>query len=351
MKPITLKGNIKILIIRRDNIGDLLLTTPLIHSLRERYPLATIDVLVNSYNAPIIDRNKDINNIHAYTKGKHRGNRRLLSVYTEKLKMLIRIRKIGYDLAILTAAKNPIREFNLAKFTKAKKIISFSNSIDPKILRSISYLVDNPFSGTVHLVDELHYLAIALGVSTQPGPLILNVKPEKDRRQLSGENQLPVIGIHISTRKLPQRWPIDNFSELMHQLYDEGAAGNFILFWSPGPDDHPQHPGDDIKAKQLIKLTKQLPVTPYPTQNLSQLIAGMNLTDRVICSDGGAMHIAAALQKPILCFFGNSDPIVWHPWKVPYQLIQPDTLNVNDISVDDALSAWNKLDKQISALS
>ena len=57
-----------ILIIRRDNIGDLVCTTPLIAALRKRYSKASIGVLANSYNAPVLDGNSDVDDLYAYSK-------------------------------------------------------------------------------------------------------------------------------------------------------------------------------------------------------------------------------------------------------------------------------------------
>ena len=59
------------LIIRRDNIGDLVCTTPLLTALRARYPNAWIGVLANAYNAPALQHNPDIDEIFAYQKRKH----------------------------------------------------------------------------------------------------------------------------------------------------------------------------------------------------------------------------------------------------------------------------------------
>lgn len=55
------------------------------------------------------------------------------------------------------------------------------------------------------------------------------------------------------------------------------------------------------------------------------------------------MHIAAALGKPILCFFGKSDKTRWYPWKAPHVLLQPPSLNVADIGVDEAARAFDQL--------
>jgi ADP-heptose:LPS heptosyltransferase len=63
----------------------------------------------------------------------------------------------------------------------------------------------------------------------------------------------------------------------------------------------------------------------------------------VVCSDGGALHIAAALDKPILCFFGDSDRTRWYPWKVPHVLLQPASRSVGDITVDEASRGFEQL--------
>jgi ADP-heptose:LPS heptosyltransferase len=79
------------------------------------------------------------------------------------------------------------------------------------------------------------------------------------------------------------------------------------------------------------------------THELPELVAGLSLANAVVCSDGGAMHIAAGLGKPIVCFFGNSSAERWHPWGVPYELLQKPSQDVADISVDEAYSAYVRL--------
>ena len=63
----------RILVIRRDNIGDLVCTTPLLAALRRRFPAAWIGALVNSYNATVLDRNPDLDEVFVYRKLKHLG--------------------------------------------------------------------------------------------------------------------------------------------------------------------------------------------------------------------------------------------------------------------------------------
>ena len=73
----------KVLIIRRDNIGDLICTTPLFEAIRRQYPEAYIAALVNSYNAPAIQGNPHLDAIFAYTKGKHADGETVLGALPE----------------------------------------------------------------------------------------------------------------------------------------------------------------------------------------------------------------------------------------------------------------------------
>ena len=90
----------KILVIRRDNIGDLILTTPLIHALRQRFPQAWIGALVNSYNARVLEANPDLDEVFVYTKAKHRGSASVWSAYWSTFRLIFRLRKLRVDYAI-----------------------------------------------------------------------------------------------------------------------------------------------------------------------------------------------------------------------------------------------------------
>jgi len=61
------------------------------------------------------------------------------------------------------------------------------------------------------------------------------------------------------------------------------------------------------------------------------------------------MHLAAGLGKPIVCLFGNSDAGRWHPWGVPYELIQPDSRDVAEVTVDELYAAIERLEARIAA--
>jgi ADP-heptose:LPS heptosyltransferase len=195
-----------------------------------------------------------------------------------------------------------------------------------------------------HMVEQIALLLAPLGIHEAPPPLTLHSDAAATKsmaealRRLSPTPTAPCLGIHISARKSKQRWPSKRFPELMASLH--AATGcTFALFWAPGAADDPQHPGDDEKARAIIEASDGLPIRPLPTHTLEELIAGLGAVDALICSDGGAMHLAAALGKPIVSFFGNSDPQTWRPWGVPHRVLRPASEDVTDVTVEETCGA------------
>lgn len=393
------------LVIRRDNIGDLVCTTPLLRALRERYPQAGICALVNSYNAAVLEGNPDVDEVLTYTKAKHRPpGRGILSIYWERLRLLARLRATGFDF-VLVPGQSARRALRLARLVKPRRIIGCFGAENSRARPEMIGIPPTP--RPLHEVEDTFRLLAPLGIEGPPPGLTVVADPgevERARQALEragllvpsrksdpeaqggkfpgvalspspspqGRGRLgaeggysarrgggepgplpqpslalaqggrPLIGLHISARKPSQRWPVENFAALAKRLH-RGFSASFLLFWSPGDERNPLHPGDDAKAQRILEELTGVPVLAYPSESLRRLIAGLALCDFAICSDGGAMHIAAALGKPILCFFGKSDSTRWHPWGVPYVLLQPESREVTDITIEETVAGFEKL--------
>ena len=339
---------LKFLVIRRDNIGDLVCTTPLFTALRQHFPDARIDALVNSYTQAVLKNNTEITQVFWYSKAKHQADwMRKLSAYWQRALLMGRLRRMKFDYAILASPGFQPRLLRLARWIKPRHIIGYTENGNPRGSR-IDIAIPHNVHHPIHEAEDVFRLLSPLGITGKPPAARVFPDPAEVCRarglliNIAGKSKL-TIGVHISARKPSQRWPAQRFAALMERLHEKHDDTAFMLFWSPGAEDNPLHPGDDAKAQEIIDATSGIPVLAYPTQNLGQLIAGLSLCDKVICSDGGAMHIAAGLGKPLLCFFGKSDSAHWYPWGVPYQLLQPPSHEVTDISVADALEGFEKL--------
>jgi ADP-heptose:LPS heptosyltransferase len=333
----------RILVIRRDNIGDLVCTTPLIAALRLRYPKSWIGVLANTYNAPVLEGNRDVDEVLAYRKAKHRQISRV-GVIAERVRIALKLRAKGLDYALIATPQFQRRSVVFARWAGARKLVGFAADSDPRGKLDVIVPVAQ---SQMSEVEDVFRLAGALGIEGPPPPLKVVPHPTEVARARSAIAAMrrgsgPVIGIHISARKPSQRWPEDRYTKLMQMLALRHRA-SFVLFWAPGPEDSPTHPGDDGKAKRILEAVSGCAVLPWPTNALRELIGGVAVCDYMFLSDGGAMHIAAALGKPIACLFGKSDAARWHPWGVHYELLQAPSHNVADITMDQAIDAMNRV--------
>src|SRR3990172_6207808 len=92
----------KILVIRRDNIGDLVCTTPLLRALRAQLPAARIVVLATRYNAAVLAGNPDVDSSCSYTKVKHRAaGESALSIYLQRIQTILALRRERFDWILL----------------------------------------------------------------------------------------------------------------------------------------------------------------------------------------------------------------------------------------------------------
>jgi ADP-heptose:LPS heptosyltransferase len=330
-------------VIRRDNIGDLVCTTPLFSALRKRFPEARITALVNSYNAPALSGNPEVDEVCIYQKAKHReSGESKLAIWLRTWRMVLRLRRTRFDLCIVATPGRQASALRFAHWVSAKRLIACDETASSPPLSARQVPV-------VHETEAVMRLLLPLGIDEAPGPVRVYPNASLVAAIALPQGNGPLVGLHISARKPAQRWSAENFSSLAQALHVSHGA-RFMLFWSPGAEDHPRHPGDDGKAQRIVSLCAELPLCPCPTERLEELIAGLACCDMVICSDGGAMHVAAGLGKPIVCFFGNSNARRWRPWGVPYELLQPDNHDVTSIPVADAIAAYERLlDQVVSA--
>lgn len=335
-----------ILIIRRDNIGDLVLTTPMFEAIRQRYPDAYIAVLVNSYNAPAIAGNPFVDDIFSYTKGKHAAGGSVWRAHWQRILLIWRLRRRNFDFVILPNGGFAARALGFARLLKPKHIVGFVGGESGH--GHIDTAIPHAGGELMHEAEDIFRLLKPLDI-TGPIPRLAVLPERAALAQIAhclppvfSAAEGPVVGLHLSARKEKQRWPVEKFAALARHLHQRHGA-RFLVFWSPGDENNPFHPGDDGKAAKLLADIADLPVAPVRTEALSELIAGLSLVDYAVLSDGGAMHLAAGLGKPLVCFFGNSPAARWHPWGVPYELLQKSSEDVGEITVDEAMDAFNRL--------
>ncbi len=174
----------RILIVRRDNIGDLVCTTPLIDALRARHPQASLGALVTTYNAEVLAGNPALDAVHVYEKLKHRSGS-LLSNLFKRMKLASRLRAEELDYVLVPSAT--AQGLKIAARLKPGRVLSASASweADPR-----------------HEVERAFSLGAALGVQGAPGAMRIFPDAAKARELSCGPRALPTTpGIRATTRR------------------------------------------------------------------------------------------------------------------------------------------------------
>lgn len=334
----------RILLIRRDNIGDLVLTTPLIHAVRMRFPEAWIGVLGNSYNTPVLAGHPDLDQVFAYDKAKHQPDRGRIAVYAATARLLLRLRAMRIDLAVLAGPGVQRQAARLAGWIRPRATLGF-------VLDGLPLGVNMPVAygdgAGLHEARDVFRLAAPLGIDGAPGPCCLAA----DAGELAHlRHALParaqgrrLVAVHISARRPRQRWPAESFASLMRTLMARDDLF-LLLLWAPGPADDPRHPGDDEKALAIRGfLDPGADYLPWPTDSLASLGGALAACRLMVCADGGAMHVAAGVGVPVVALFGDSPAQRWRPWGVCHEVVQAGSGDVASIAVADVAAACNRV--------
>lgn len=267
----------KFLIIRFSSIGDIVLTTPVIRCLRNQYPEAEIHFLTKQSFKGIVASNPYINKVHTL------GDSFEL--------MLHELKTEEYDYVI--DLHHNLRTLRIKRFLKGVKSFSFSKLNVEKYIYTnlkINLLPEN------HIVDRNLEAIASLGVVNDGKGLDYFI-PEEDR---ISKNDIPVshqfgyiavvIGAALATKKMP-----------LHKLKELCTAIQYPIILLGGKEDAVD--GAAIAAVDDIKIYNAC--GKFNLNESADIVHGAKL---VITHDTGLMHIAAALQKPIISVWGNTVP-------------------------------------------
>lgn len=337
----------KILFIRRDNIGDLICTTPAIHAVRKTYPEAKIGILVNSYNAEAIMNNPDIDEIYIYKKAKHVPEKNKLSVWMNNVKILMKIRKEKYDVAIACGSYFP----RLARYTYITGArIRIGYCPENKRFSFYTHPITQYFQN-IHETIKTFNLLKPIGITDMPGDLIIYPdKTEQKKFEFFKNNNFkdinkPIVAISISARIKKNRWSKEKFIKLIEKLIAQNIC-NILLLWAPGSVNNLMFPGDDEIAESIIQHFDGK-VVSYYTPKVSTLIAAISLSDIVLTLDTGSLHIASALKKSTVALMTKAKSYCWYPWKTKNIVITAE----ERVETIDVTTVYQAVQKMLSEMS
>lgn len=303
----------RILVIKFRHHGDMLLTTPVIRSLKAAWPDASIDVLLYEETRAMLACHPDINNIYAIDRTwKKQGVRFQLH---QEWKLLRTLRKRRYDIVVNLA--DQWRSAMITRLTQAPVRLGFDF---PKRRGALwqhchTHLVPTDNHNTLHTVEQNLSLLAPLQLSNTDSSVGMHYA-DSDRQSV--QQHLPDVAKYIvvqpTSRWFFKCWSEINMAAVIQSLQDEGHT----LVLTSGPDRKELAMIDTI----LANLTTRDNVYSLAGQlTLNELAALIDSAELFIGVDSVPMHMAASLQTPCIALFGPSKLTFWRPWQVNGEVI------------------------------
>ena len=319
----------KIVILKRDKVGDMLLVTPMLEHLRRSLPQAAIHMLANDYNAWVLEGNRNIDRLWVYPRVRHGARLRPWAALLQ-LRQIWQLRREHFDVAI--AAGGVVSPRAVARILRlgAARSIAYAGK-QPDLRASDAALFARlsdalPYDRRLHEVESNLQLLSPLGVAMPAVPpypqYALPAKWVNEGRDwLNSQGLAPgkfvVIGLNARRQKRkPSTAQILGWSH--HFKHSFGLDS--VLIWQPGPADDRVYPGDDDIVAPLIA---QLPAHLKPFRNPADVRAALGVVWHAATSifpDGGIAHLASVAPGGVLALFAETGvsphPDNWRPYSI-----------------------------------
>jgi lipopolysaccharide heptosyltransferase III len=273
----------RILVITLRRLGDVLLTTPLIRSLRRAWPDAAIEALVFADTAGILEGNPDLNGVVAMP---------VRPTLSESLALAARLWN-RYELAVASHAGDRPTFFAWTAGRRSAAPVEFR--LSGRIKR---FWLDHsvPVASGVHRVDEVLQLANALGITPVPEVVVPQggVRPIVDRSYAV---------IHAAPIYRYKRWTRDGWRAVANAL----VARGFVVAATGGPGE--------AEHRYLDEVWQGLAIERFDGRLAWSEVAALLSGARVyVGPDTSVTHLAAATGCATVALYGPTDPRLWGPW-------------------------------------
>ncbi len=316
----------RILLMRWDAIGDMMVSLPLFRKVRELFPEATMGIVVSRRNLPLLKYEEGFTAILYDSRP---------SVY---LRSLIGARRFRPDVIVDTRMHyDSTTSFIYGVVSGAKLRLSASNR-DNRLPFSVR--VPMP-SGRHHYAHLTRILLEGLGRDIDDSRLDRKLRLSTEEtgfadsfwREAGLSLWKKSIGVNISAGNPSRLWGTDKTAELCSFIL---STGNTPILFSTPADRH--------EAATISDAVPGVIVIPE-CRTILHAAALVKDLKAMITPDTALVHIAASYCVPVLGLFPQREEHMplWYPWQVKHELIRTHTERVEDISVQDVINGYVKL--------
>ncbi len=273
-------------------VGDMVMAQSLLMAVRERYPEIAIDVLAPAWSRPLLRRMPEVRDAIDMPLGHGQLDLRV------RRRLGLSLRGRGYDWAIVlpNSFKSALTPF----WARIPRCTGYVGEWRWGLLNDARRLDKTKLPMTVQ-----RFVALGLAPKAELPPSVSPPRLRGDEASL--ERTLAQLGLRRPDSRLlvlcpgaefgpAKRWPEDHYAQVARTL---AAAGWMV--WILGSEK-------DAPVAEAVVKQAGTGVNLAGKTSLEQAIDLLSLADTVVSNDSGLMHVAAALDRPLIAIYGSSDP-------------------------------------------
>lgn len=300
----------RILVIKPDHLGDVLLLTPALTALRRTFPDAHITLLIGPWATRLVAGNQAVDSVltcpfPGFVRG---ATTPLIQPYATLLRYAALLRASHFDIALI-ARDDHWWGGLLALAAGIGRRIGYAH---PLVAPTLTDAL--PWDAQEHVTKQALGLVQAASANTQwpaNDHLPTQFSPSAAEHQwaadwlASNSPHRPVLAIQPGSGGAAKRWPAQNWAAVAHALAEHGT-----IVLTGGPDDH----ADVTAISALLAIPHHTIIGEASLGQLAALFARCGL---VLGVDNGPLHLAVAQGVPTIHLFGPGDHERFGPWGDP----------------------------------
>jgi ADP-heptose:LPS heptosyltransferase len=278
------RGTHRVLFLRHDRIGDMILSTGVLRAIAESHPSVALDVLASPGNAPVLRAERYVNDVVVF-------DRRRLAAYPALIRQL---RARRYDAVIDCMVTAPsLTTLMLMWASGARHRIGIRGRGN-----------DAAFSLTVaqrpnarHIAEHLATLAAAFGVDPDQRDAATPRLHLRDDERSAAAGRWPVpsgaarLLVNVSAGRSFRRWPVERFVAATNHLRERLPQVSAVVIGAPDEWD------------RVAAVARETGATPLRTSGIRDALALVATSDLVFTPDTSIAHAASAFQKPAVAMY------------------------------------------------
>ena len=302
----------KVLFIRQDRIGDVLISTPLFAALKHHYPGIVIDVFMSRNNHFVLANDSQIRKRWVYTKQLFSAIRTLRDIRSERYDFVV-------DLMDNPSATSTI----VLLLAKGKWNVGLKKDND----YACDIVIPLKSRKESHIVERIAQLLSVFGIDPEREKFQIHytTSPENDRQVeefliASGKASYPLIGVNISAGSDTRFWGMANYRKLVHWLVEQYPSSCVVVLSKPSDRERVGEVKNGIPG-----------VLVAPETTFDSFAAWIRRLSALVSPDTSAVHLAAAFQIPSVILYVQSDRDlrIWEPYNT---VCEPLVTQVNDLA-------------------